>query len=221
MSIDFTELEKRQLIIEHCLKLNSSGLNQGTSGNVSIRHNDGLLITPSSMPYDQMGVDDIVYLDTDGSAFGQNRPSSEWRFHRDILKARPDAEAIVHAHPAYCTILAIHKMEIPAIHYMIAVFGGPSVRVAPYAIYGSQELSDFAVEALADRKACLLAHHGMIATGSSIQQAFWLAEELETLARQYFGALQLGKPPLLTDRQIQDVSDKIAGYGLTDEGNSK
>ncbi|MET1414729.1 class II aldolase/adducin family protein [Roseibium sp. HPY-6] len=221
MRIDFTELEKRQLIIEHCLKMNSSGLNQGTSGNISIRHEDGLLITPSSMPYDQMGADDIVYLDTDGTATGQNKPSSEWRFHRDILAARPDVEAVVHAHPAYCTILAIHKMEIPAIHYMIAVFGGPSVRVAPYAIYGSQELSDFAVEALADRKACLLAHHGMIAIGSTIQQAFWLAEELETLAHQYFGALQLGKPPLLTDRQIQDVSDKIAGYGLTDEGNSK
>lgn len=221
MKIDFDELEKRKAIISHCLKMNASGLNQGTSGNISVRHGDGLLITPTSMPYDTLKPEDIVYLTMDGAHEGQHKPSSEWRFHRDILAARPDMDAIVHAHPNHCTVLAIHGMEIPAIHYMIAVFGGPNIRVAPYALYGSQKLSDYAVAALAERKACLLAHHGMIAAGSSIQQAYWFAEELEALARQYVGALQLGQPPILSDEQIQNVINKIAGYGLTDAGDLK
>lgn len=212
-----TEQQKRQAIIDHCLKMNSSGLNQGTSGNISIRHEDGMLISPTSMPYEALTPEDIAFVQMDGTAHGPHAPSSEWRFHRDILAARPDTNAIVHAHPTYCTILSIHGKEIPAIHYMLAVFGGPNIRVAPYAIYGSQELSEHAVKALEGRKACLLDHHGMIAAGSNIEQAFWLAEELETLARQYHGALALGEPPLLTDQQIQDVIDKIAGYGLSDK----
>jgi L-fuculose-phosphate aldolase len=217
MTADPSELDKRNAIIEHCRKMNSSGLNQGTSGNVSIRHGDGMLISPASRPYDTMTPDDIVFVAFNGAVEGRWNPSSEWRFHHDILIARPEAEAVIHAHPNYCTVLAIHSKEIPAIHYMLAVFGGPNIRVAPYAIYGSQELSDFAVAALQDRTACLLAHHGMIAIGSSIEQAFWMANELETLARQYHGALQIGEPPLLSDQQIQDVIDKIAGYGLSDE----
>ncbi len=218
---DATELKKRESIIAHCLAMNRSGLNQGTSGNISIRHGDGLLVTPASRPYDSLTPHDIVYMDMDGSHRGRWEPSSEWRFHRDILAARPDAEAVLHAHPTYCTILSIHGMEIPPIHYMLAVFGGPNIRVAPYAIYGSQDLSDVAVAALRDRQACLLEHHGMIAIGSSIGQAYWLAWELETLARQYHGALQLGEPPLLTEQQIQDVADKIAGYGLSDDKKEK
>ena len=155
-------------------------------------------------------------MHSDGRAEGPIAPSSEWRFHRDILAQRPDVNAIVHAHPTYCTILAIHGREIPPIHYMIAIFGGPSIRVAPYAIFGSQALSDHAIKALEDRQACLLDHHGSIALGTSIAQAFWRAEELENLARQYHGALLLGDPPLLTEQQVQDVMDKIAGYGLTE-----
>ena len=207
---------KRQAIIDHCLKLNSSGLNQGTSGNVSIRHGDGMLISPTSTPYTDLTPDKIAFVDSDGRAEGPIAPSSEWRFHRDILAQRPDVNAIVHAHPTYCTILAIHGREIPPIHYMIAIFGGPSIRVAPYAIFGSQALSDHAIKALEDRQACLLDHHGSIALGTSIAQAFWRAEELENLARQYHGALLLGDPPLLTEQQVQDVMDKIAGYGLTE-----
>lgn len=210
------EHDKRQAIIEYCLKLNSSGLNQGTSGNVSIRHGDGLLISPTSTPYGDLTPEKIAYVHLDGRAEGPIAPSSEWRFHRDILAARPDVGAIVHAHPTYCTILAIHGREIPAIHYMIAIFGGPDIRVAPYAIFGSQALSDHAVRALEGRHACLLDHHGSIALGASIEQAFWRAEELETLARQYHGALLLGEPPLLSDQQIEDVMNKIAGYGLTE-----
>ncbi|WP_368343849.1 class II aldolase/adducin family protein [Pelagovum sp. HNIBRBA483] len=216
MTTDPEELKKRASIIEHCRKLNSSGLNQGTSGNISIRHGDGMLISPASRPYDSMTPEDIVYVAFGGEATGRWNPSSEWRFHHDILAARPDVMAVVHAHPTYCTVLSIHGREIPAIHYMMAIFGGPNIRVAPYAIYGSQELSDFAVSALKDRTACLLEHHGMIAVGSSMEQAFWMATELETLARQYHGALQIGEPPLLSDQQIQDVIDKIAGYGLSD-----
>ena len=211
-----TELDKRKAIVAHCLKMNSTGLNQGTSGNISIRHGDGMLISPTSRPYEKLTPDCIAYVAMDGTASGPFAPSSEWRFHRDILAQRPDANAVVHAHPTYCTILAIHGKEIPPIHYMIAVFGGPNIRVAPYAIYGSQALSDHALKALEDRHACLLDHHGSIAIGSSIEQAFWRAEELETLARQYHGALLLGEPPLLSEQQITDVINKIAGYGLSD-----
>lgn len=213
--MDMTEHQKRAAIIAHCRKLNSSGLNQGTSGNISIRHGDGMLISPSSTPYEALTPDLMSYVHMDGRPEGPLAPSSEWRFHRDILKARPDVNAVIHAHPTYCTILAIHGRDIPAIHYMIAIFGGANIRVAPYAIFGSQELSDHVVAALEDRQACLLDHHGAIATGTSVEQAFWRAEELETLARQYHGALLLGEPPLLTNQQIQDVIDKIAGYGLS------
>ena len=211
-----TELDKRQAVIAHCLKMNASGLNQGTSGNISIRHRDGMLISPTSRPYESLTPECIAYVRMDGTASGPFAPSSEWRFHRDILAARPDTNAVVHAHPTYCTILAIHGMPIPPIHYMVAVFGGSNVRVAPYAIYGSQELSDHAVVALKDRHACLLEHHGSIAIGASVEQAFWRAEELETLARQYHGALLLGEPPQLSDQQIKDVLNKFAGYGLSD-----
>ncbi|MEP3277109.1 MAG: class II aldolase/adducin family protein [Stappiaceae bacterium] len=214
--MEATELNKRQSIIDHCLEMNRSGLNQGTSGNISIRHEDGLLITPTSMPYDDMKPKDIVFLDQDGNPDGAGKPSSEWRFHKDILDARPELNSVVHAHPTYCTALAILGMEIPPVHYMLAVFGGPNIRCAPYAIYGSKELSNHAVEAMVDRKACLLGHHGMIVAGASMEQAMWLAVELETVARQYHACLQLGDPPLLTDGQIQDVIDKIGGYGRTE-----
>ncbi len=210
------ELSKRQAIIDHCLKMNSTGLNQGTSGNISIRHKDGLLISPSSRPYASLKPEDIMFLEMDGTAHGPWAPSSEWRFHRDIMASRSETNAIVHAHPNYCTTLAIMGREIPAIHYMIAIFGGPTIRCGPYAIYGSEELSKHALAAMEDRKACLLAHHGMIAAGANIEQAFWLAEELETLAKQYHGCLQLGDPPLLSDQQIADVIEKFKGYGMTE-----
>lgn len=213
-----SEQLKREAVVRHCRAMNTTGLNQGTSGNISIRHKDGLLISPASHPYNTLTPDDIIFLGMDGVSSGKWDPSSEWRFHRDILKSRPEMNAVVHAHPTYCTALSVLSMEIPAIHYMIAVFGGPNIRCAPYEIYGSDELSQIAIKALEDRKACLLAHHGMISAGSSIEQAFWLAEELEALARQYHTALQINpNPPLLSDSQIQDVIDKINGYGLTDE----
>jgi len=211
-----SETQKRQAIIDHCLKLNSAGLNQGTSGNISVRQGEGLLITPTATPYEALTLDSIAYVHMDGRAEGPLPPSSEWRFHRDILAARADIDAVVHAHPTYATILAIHGREIPAIHYMTAIFGGTNIRVAPYALFGSQALSDHVVTALEGRQGCLLDHHGAIATGKTVEQAFWRAEELETLARQYHGALLLGPPPLLSEAQVQEVLDKIAGYGLPD-----
>ena len=208
------EQQKRQAIVDYCRKLNSSGLNQGASGNISIRHKEGMLISPTSLPYDKLRPSDISFVYKNGEAQGPHAPSSEWRFHKDILNARLDVNAIVHAHPNYCTTLAIMGQEIPPIHYMLAVFGGSQIRCAPYEIYGSDQLSKAAVKALRDRKACLLSHHGMISVGSSLEQAFWLTEELEALARQYHGCLQLGNPPLLSEQQIQEVIKKINDYGL-------
>ncbi|HUN97298.1 MAG TPA: class II aldolase/adducin family protein [Bradyrhizobium sp.] len=205
--------EKRQSIIDACLRMNQLGINQGTSGNISLRHEDGMLITPTSVPYEDMEPEQIVFMKLDGSFDPAQRPSSEWRFHLDILRACPDANAVVHAHPPYATILAIMGLEIPPVHYMIACFGGDNIRCAPYATFGTQELSDYAVKALQDRLACLLAHHGMIAVGPSLTKAMWLAVELETLARQYHGCLQIGTPPLLSKAEIENVRGRIAGYG--------
>ncbi|MEI9924739.1 MAG: class II aldolase/adducin family protein [Bradyrhizobium sp.] len=204
---------KRQSIIDACLRMNSLGINQGTSGNISLRHEDGLLITPTGTPYETMQPEQIVFMQLDGSVETNQRPSSEWRFHRDILKARPDVNAVVHAHPPYSTILAIMSMAIPAVHYMIACAGGDTIRCAPYATFGTEELSHHAVAALEDRWACLLAHHGMIAIGSSLDKAMWLAVEVETLARQYHGCLQIGTPPLLPRAEIENVRGRMAGYG--------
>lgn len=206
----------RQGIIDACLHMNSTGLNQGTSGNISVRHGDGLLITPTGLPYDKMAPEDIVAMDMDGTTHGRNAPSSEWRFHRDILAGDASANAVVHAHPPYCTTLAIMGRSIPPVHYMIAVFGGTDVRCAPYEIYGSEALSSAALTALTDRRACLLAHHGMIVTGRDLDQALWLAVELEALARQYHGALQIGDPPELSTAQMDAVLAKINTYGRRD-----
>ena len=204
---------KRQSIIDACLRMNQLGINQGTSGNISLRHENGMLITPTSTPYEAMQPAQIVFMNPDGSCDAGQRPSSEWRFHRDILKARPDVNAVVHAHPPYATMLAIMGLSIPPIHYMIACAGGDTIRCAPYATFGTEQLSQHAVTALEDRSACLLAHHGMIAIGPSLGRAMWLAVEVETLARQYHGCLQIGTPPLLSKAEIENVRGRMAGYG--------
>ncbi|QOZ48627.1 class II aldolase [Bradyrhizobium sp. CCBAU 53340] len=210
------ELDKRQAIIDACRRMNALGINQGTSGNISVRHGDGILVTPTSVPYDAMTPDQIVFMAMDGSHAPSRKPSSEWRFHLDILKARTDVNAVVHAHPTYCTILAIMGMDIPPVHYMIAAAGGDSIRCAPYATFGTAELSAHAVHALEGRQACLLDHHGMIAIGKTLDKAMWLAVEVETLARQYHGCLQIGKPPLLSSAEIERVRQRMAGYGLSE-----
>lgn len=213
--IDSEELEMRKSIIRHCIKMNESGINQGTSGNISVRYRDGILISPTSMPYDEIEPEDIVFIDANGQPRGRCEPSSEWRFHFDILKNRPDVNAVIHAHSMYCTILAILRKSIPPLHYMIFVSGGSDIRCAPYALYGTKELSDYAVKALENRKACLLGGHGMIAIGSDLKQTLWRAIEVETLARQYHGCLQLGEEPqLLSDIQVEEVLKKTGEYGL-------
>ena len=211
------EQAKRQSIIEACREMNRLGINQGTSGNISLRHGDGMLITPTSVPYETMRPDQIVFMKLEGAPDAGQRPSSEWRFHRDILRARSEVNAVVHAHPPYATMLAIMGREIPPVHYMIACAGGDTIRCAPYATFGTEELSQHAVAALKDRSACLLAHHGMIAVGPSLPKAMWLAVEVETLARQYFGCLQIGTPPLLSTAEIENVRARMAGYGVADE----
>ena len=212
-----SDRDVRQAIIDACIEMNALGINQGTSGNISCRHGEGMLISPTSTPYDTLQPEDIVFMGWDGEVDGRLPPSSEWRFHLDIMKARPEVNAVVHAHPTYCTTIAIMGRKIPAIHYMVAVAGGSDIRCAPYATFGTAELSAHAVEALRDRKACLLAQHGMIAVGSSLSQAMWLAVEVETLARQYHGALQIGEPPILSDEEIENVIKRMASYGLRDK----
>jgi len=176
-----------------------------------------MLITPTSTPYETMKPSQIVFMKLDGPPEAKQRPSSEWRFHRDIFKARAEVNAVVHAHAPYATMLAIMGLAIPPVHYMIACAGGDTIRCAPYATFGTEELSQHAVTALANRSACLLAHHGMIAIGPSLSRAMWLAVEVETLARQYHGCLQIGKPPLLSAEEIERVRARMAGYGPPDE----
>lgn len=207
------EFAVRQSLVEACRSMNAAGLNQGTSGNVSVRWRDGLFVTPSGLPYVGMTADDIVLLAMDGSYDHPLAPSSEWHFHRDIMQARPDVSAIVHAHPIYCTAFAMCGRDIPAVHYMIAAAGGATIRCGGYATYGTPELSSIAVQALEDRTCCLLANHGLIATGSDLDRALWLALEVETLCRQYAVALQVGVPHILPDDEITRVIAKFKNYG--------
>jgi len=193
--------------------MNAAGINRGKSGNVSARLDDGFLVTPSGLPYDETTPADIVAMSLDGEVRGTRVPSSEWRFHRDIYRARPDAHAIVHTHAPFATSLACLHRGIPAFHYMVAIAGGSDIRCAPYATFGTQELSDHAVSALAGRKACLLANHGMIALGESLAKALALAVEVETLAEMYWRALQVGEPRLLPAEEMAVVLAKFATYG--------
>jgi L-fuculose-phosphate aldolase len=217
--ISLQDMTLRAEIIKQCRWMNATGLNQGTSGNISARSGECLLITPSAVPYDDMTPDmiasvDLTNPDKPPKWDGPHPPSTEWRFHYDIARARPDAGAIVHTHAPFATTLAIARMDIPACHYMIAAFGGAPIRCAGYARYGTQELSDLAVEALQDRQACLLANHGMIAIGPDLARAMWYAVELETLARQYWQSLQIGGPVLLSDQEIDETKAAMANYGV-------
>jgi L-fuculose-phosphate aldolase len=193
--------------------MNASGINRGSAGNVSARCDEGFLITPTGMAYDACVPSDMVGVGADGTATGKRKPSSEWRFHRDIYAARPEAGAVVHTHSPFATALACQGQGIPAFHYMVARFGGTDVRCAAYATFGSQELSDTIVTALEGRCACLMAHHGMVVFGRDCDHALALAVELETLCEQYWRVLQLGTPQLLAADEMQRVLAKFATYG--------
>ncbi|HKQ23198.1 MAG TPA: L-fuculose-phosphate aldolase [Burkholderiales bacterium] len=212
------ELSLRKEIIATALAMNSLGINRGKSGNVSARWKDGFLITPSGLPYEETRPADIVFVDRKGQPTGKRPPSSEWRFHQDIHRTRKDVQAVVHAHSSFATALACLGMDVPAFHYMIAVAGGNSIRCAPYATFGTQELSDHALKAMADRKACLLANHGMITTGNSLKQALALAVEVEALCEQYWRAVQIGQPAVLSDAEMETVLEKFKTYGIAAEG---
>lgn len=195
------------------------GLSPGLSGNVSVRWGEGMLITPSAMPYEEMRDEDIVLTDASGSAVDPTqRPSSEWRFHLAALKARPDCNAIVHTHSLNATALACAGKSIPAFHYMVAVAGGVDIPLVPYALFGTEELAQHVAEGLRDRDACLLANHGQVAIARTPAEALDLARDVETLATQYVTALQIGQPTILSQSAMADVLEQFKGYG---RGRSK
>jgi L-fuculose-phosphate aldolase len=215
---DADTLALRQQMVETCRKMNATGNNQGTAGNLSARCGDGFLLTPTSLPYDLMQPEDIVAMAFDGTYEGRRRPSSEWRFHRDILRTRTDVNAVLHCHSIYATTLAVHHKTIPSFHYMVGLAGGTTIRCSKYATYGTQQLSENALVALEGRFACLLGQHGQISLGKSPADALRLAMEVETLSRLYVQALSLGlgEPPVLDDAEMARVIEQMRrmSYGL-------
>jgi L-fuculose-phosphate aldolase len=216
-----TDKKPREAVIEACCELVQRGLSYGTSGNVSVRRDERhFFISPTGMQYDALEPDDIPLMDVDGRWFGRRRPSSEWRFHRDIFRSRDDVGAIVHTHSPSATSLACTGRGIPAFHYMVAVAGGSDIRCAPYCTFGTQELSDAAVAALEGRRACLLANHGVIATGANLPAALALAGVIENLALQYCAALTIGDVRTLTELEMRRIVEKFRTYGTEDAPDS-
>lgn len=212
-----TEAALRHGMLAAAQKLVALGLNRGTTGNIGVRCGDGLLVTPSGVPVEDMKPESMVLLDASGNTIRNTKdgikPSSEWRIHRDILAARPDINAVVHTHSTFATTLACLHRDIPPFHYMIAVCGGDTIRCAPYALFGSQALSDHALKALDGRKACLLAQHGMAALGRDLKDALAVAEEVESLCEQYWRILQIGEPKILSAEQMKEVLEQFKDYG--------
>lgn len=212
-------LELRNKLLQTSNKLATHGLNKGTAGNVSVRAKSGFLITPSGLAAEDMTTGDPVWMDFSGAWQSTRQPSSEWRFHRDILHTRPEIGAVIHTHSMFATTMACLHQAIPPFHYMIALAGGDNIRCAPYALFGTQTLSDFALQALQNRKACLLANHGMIALGRDLDQALTIAMEVENLCEQYWRARQIGQPVLLTEQEMEQVFEKFKHYGRWRETN--
>ncbi len=181
-----------------------------------MRFADVILITPSGVPYSRLVPSDLVEMSLDGEPAGRTRPSSEWRFHRDIYRARPEVGAVVHLHAPYASGFASLRRDLPAFHYMVAVAGGSSIRCAPYATFGTQRLSDYVVAALHDRTACLLANHGIVAVGETIEAAADLGVEVEALCEMYIHASQAGSPVILTEAEMAEVLTRFADYGDPD-----
>jgi L-fuculose-phosphate aldolase len=205
----YDDLALRREMVATCRRMNETGINQGTAGNLSVRNPDGFLLTPTSLPYDRMEPEDLVQMAFDGTYEGRHRPSSEWRFHRDIQEARQDINVVLHCHSVYATTLACHHKTIPSFHYMTGVAGGTTIRCARYATFGTQALSDAAIEALEDRLACLLGQHGQISLGKTLPAALALAVEVETISRLYVQALTLGEPPILSDEEMARVLQQM------------
>lgn len=226
------DLQLATELIETALAMETKGINNGTSGNVSARVDGGMLITPSGVPYDRLEPEHLIRMAVDttwaplgaGPTASALRPSSEWRFHLDILRSRPEVGAVVHAHPVAATALSVHGRGIGAFHYMVGIAGGHDIRCADYATFGTEELSVNVLRALEDRRACLLAHHGILAVGADPAAALAVAVEVEVLAAQYLAALAIGEPPLLTAAQMDEVLAKMAspdGYGSSPDPTTR
>lgn len=208
-----TEAELRSRVAAASRATVTEGLNRGTSGNVSARWGDGFLITPSGLPSAELAPGQMVYMTMDGQWQADLPPSSEWRIHRDLYRARPEVAAVVHVHSPFAVSLACLRRGIPAFNYMVAVAGGKDIRCADYATFGSQALSDHILAAMAGRRACLMANHGQVAVGPDLERAVALAVEVETLCEQYWRACQLGDPVLLSDAEMDEVLEKFSSYG--------
>lgn len=219
----------RQDLILSAQAMTACGLNQGTAGNLSVRNEwegqAGFWTTPTGMDYASLQEDDIVFVAMDQAsnaewpqrtAASSRKASSEWRLHLDLYRAHPGAGAILHAHSPFATSLACLRRDIPPFHYMIARFGGSTVRCAPYALFGTQALSDAAVRAMEERSACLLANHGMVVCAAGLKPALAAAVELEALCEQYWRACQLGEPVLLDEAEMAAVRERFADYGKQD-----
>lgn len=212
-----SHLALRSEIIRTCREMNASGVNQGTSGNVSVRIGEGrFLVTPTGIPYADMTEEMIVEMTFDGTYYGPCRPTSEWRFHRDILLRRRDVDTVIHTHSMFSTVISCMRQDIPAVHYMIAAAGGENVRCAEYATFGSQALSDNALMALEGRLACLLANHGLIVLGANLRKAYSLLVEVETIAAQYWRALAIGTPVILDSAEMSNIFEMFKVYGRQD-----
>lgn len=206
-------LALRRDVIATCREMNRLGINQGRSGNVSVRVAEGFLITGSGIAYDAMAPRHVVAMDLDGGYQGEVLPSSEWRMHLDLMRTRPDAEAVVHTHSTYATALSCLRLGIPAFHYMVAVAGGPDIRCAGYATFGTEALSRQMLATIDGRCAALLANHGVIVIGKNLDDALARAVEVETLAKQYWIARSLGQPAVLDEDEMARVLARFRSYG--------
>lgn len=212
--LPLAEEQVRADVVATARAMSASGLSPGRSGNVSARFSEGMLITPSGLAYDAMEAGDIVFVDGNGFvAPGQRAPSTEWHFHLAAYRARPDMNALVHTHSLHATVLACAGRSIPAFHYMVACAGGSDIPLVPYATFGTAELAEYVAAGLASRKACLMAHHGQVAMGTSLDAAHELAHEVEVLAEQYLKVLALGPAKLLPDEEMAVVLEKFKTYG--------
>jgi L-fuculose-phosphate aldolase len=207
-------LQAREELIAAARRMSALGLATGTAGNVSVRTSKGFLVTPSGMAYDELRGDDAVAIDADGTVRpGQRAPSTEWQLHRDILATRADAHAIVHTHSLYCTTLSMLRRPIPAVHYLVVLAGADEIPCAEYATFGSPELATSVVRALGAGHACLMANHGMVALGRDLASALRLAVEVETLAAQYWHAVQIGQPHVLDRDELMRVRHRLTTWG--------
>ncbi len=212
-------IELRQAVIDACIDMNHRGINQGTSGNISVRAGDRMVITPSGIPYERMTPDMLASLPIEGGGApeGPFPPSTEWQFHQALLKAKPDMHAVVHAHPVHCMALSINREEIPACHYMIAIFGGSTVPLAGYSLFGGEVLAAEVTNAMKERSGCLMANHGAVVVGDTLEKGLWRMEELEVLARAYILSRTVGTPHILSEEEVSEVLGAVRNYGMKSE----